>query len=232
MKRTIRLDGRTIEYTLERKRVKNVNLRVRGGELFVSAARWVPLAVIEGFLRERGGYILRAIERAEKAPSLTFEDGAALPWLGRELTLVLERGTKTSVRVEGGFLRAALRTPEDPEAVRRALEKCYRAESERLCRACLERLYPHFASLGVPPPEVKMRVMRAAWGNCRPKSGVMTFNASLAAVPEKCIEYVVAHELCHFLHADHSAAFYAALGRVIPDWKTRRAALRPYSALL
>ena len=232
MKRTIRLDGSTIEYTLERKRVKNVNLRVRGGELFVSAARWVPLAVIEGFLRERGDYILRAIERAEKAPSLSFEDGAALPYLGQELTLVLERGTKTSVRAEGGFLRAALRAPEDPESVKRALEKWYRAESERMCRAYLERLYPHFAALGVPRPELKMRAMRSVWGNCRPKSGVVTFNASLAAVPENCIEYVVAHEYCHFLRADHSAEFYAFLAQAIPDWKARRAALRPYSSLL
>ncbi len=232
MKRTIRLSGRTIEYTLERKRVKNVNLRVRGGELFVSAARWVPLAVIEGFLRERADFILSAIERAEGTPSLSFEDGAALPYLGKSLTLRPEKAGRSSVRVEGGVLRAALRSPEDTEAVGRVVEGWYRAESERLCRAYLDRLYPHFASLGVPRPEVKMRAMRSLWGNCRPARGVVTFNARLAAVPEECIEYVVAHELCHFLRADHSAEFYAFLAQVIPDWKRRRTVLRRFSSLL
>lgn len=232
MKRSIRLSGRTIEYTLERKQVKNVNLRVRGGALFVSAPRWVPPAAIEGLLRERADFILRALERAERSPSLAFVSGAELPYLGRTLTLRTEKAGRASVRIEGGGLCAALRAPEDPEAVRRAVEGWYRAESERLCLKYLDRLYPRFAALGVPRPELKMRAMRSLWGNCRPKSGVVTFNAHLAAVPEDCVEYVVAHELCHFLHADHSAAFYGALERVIPDWKRRRGALRAYAALL
>ncbi|MBR0039897.1 MAG: M48 family metallopeptidase [Oscillospiraceae bacterium] len=232
MNRRIVLDGRTIEYTLERKRVKNINVRVRGGEVFVSAPRWVPPAVIESFLRGRAAFILGALERAERALSLSCERGAALPFLGRSCTLVLEKASRSSVRVEGSFLRAALRSPEDPESVRRALDKWYRGESERLCRAYCETLYPRFAALGVPRPEIRMRAMRSAWGNCRPRSGVVTFNAHLAAVPEDCIEYVVAHELCHFLHADHSPDFYAALARVIPDWKKRRTALRRWDSLL
>ena len=232
MKRTIVLDGRTIAYTLERKRVKNVNLRVRGGALFVSAPRWVPLAVIELFLRERAAFILGALERTEGSTARGAAEGDALCYLGKSLTLRLEKAGRTRIRVEGDILRAALRTPEDPESVKRALGKWYRAESERLCLQFFERLYPHFASLGVPRPEIRMRAMRSAWGNCRPTRGVVTFNAKLAAVPERCVEYVVAHELCHFLHADHSAAFYAALARVIPDWKTRRAALRRFSSLL
>ena len=232
MERTIVLDGRTIAYTLERKRVKNVNLRVRGGALFVSAPRWVPLAVIEGFLRSRSEFILGALTRTEAAPARCSAEGDALSYLGKNLTLRLEQAGRTHIRVEGEYLCAALRTPEDPESVKRALEKWYRAESERLCLQYFERLYPHFAALGVLRPEIRMRAMRSLWGNCRPARGVVTFNAKLAAVPKSCIEYVVAHELCHFLHADHSAAFYAALARVIPDWKTRRAALRRFSSLL
>ena len=143
-----------------------------------------------------------------------------------------QQAGRTHIRVEGDLLCAALRTPEDPESVKRALEKWYRAESERLCLQYFERLYPHFAARGVPQPEIRMRSMRSLWGNCRPARGVVTFNAKLAAVPESCIEYVVAHELCHFLYADHSADFYAALARVIPDWKKRRAALRRYASLL
>ena len=231
MERIIVLDGKTIEYDLERKRVKNVNLRVRGGKVFVSAPRWIPLAVIEGFLRERADFILGALERTEKA-LLPCSDGAAIPYRGRTLTLALERASRASLRVEGAVLRAALRTPEDGESVRRALEKWYRGESERLCLYYFERLFPHFAALGVPRPEIRMRAMRSCWGNCRPAKRAVTFNALLAAADDACIEYVVAHELTHFLYADHSPAFYAALAAVIPDWKARRKALRPYAALL
>lgn len=231
MERTIKLNGTTLSYTLERKRVKNVNLRVRGGRVYVSAPRWVPPAMIEGFLRERADFLLGALERTEKAP-LPCSAGQSLPYRGRTLTLALERGGKSSVRVEGALLRAALRDPDDAGSVKRALEKWYRGESERLCAAYLDALFPRFAALGVPRPELRMRAMRSCWGVCHPAKGYVTFNALLAAVPDACIEYVVAHELTHFLHADHSHAFYAVLARVIPDWRARRKALRDFAALL
>lgn len=232
MKRTICLKGTLASYTLERKRVKNVNLRVRGGEIFVSAPRWVPLAVIEGLLDERADYILGALARTEKTVPSSLKEGASIPFCGSSLSLELCYAPKTSVTAEAGILRIALRAPEDEARVRQALEKWYRTESERLCRASFERLWPHFAALGVPYPEIRMRAMRSCWGNCRPAKRVVTFNSRLAAVPEDCIEYVVAHELTHFLHADHSPSFYRSLAGVIPDWKARRRSLRPYAAFL
>ena len=209
-----------------------MNLRVRGGEVFVSAPRWVPLAVIEGFLRERSDYILDALERTEKTVFPPCSDGASIPFCGSTLFLELGYAPKAMVMIEGNVLRVSLRTPANEDSVRRALEKWYRTESERLCRASFNKLWPSFAALGVPYPEIRMRAMHSCWGNCRPAKRIVTFNARLAAVPEDCVDYVVAHELTHFLHADHSPAFYNALAHVVPDWKARRKMLRPYASLL
>ena len=232
MKHQLLLDGHSIEYTLERKRVKNINLRVRGGEIYVSAARWVPRSVIERFLLSRSDMLLRAVECSAQSEARRWVSGERLLYLGREVALRLEKGGKTSVSLSGGDLLVRVNRTDDAQSVERAVKKWYRAESERLCRAACERLYPSFAPLGVPRPEIRMRSMRSCWGNCRPERGIVTFNALLAAVPEEGIVYVAAHELTHFLHADHSPAFYAALGRVIPDWKERRAALREAASLL
>lgn len=232
MKRTILLDGQTVEYTLERKRVKNINLRVRGGEVFVSAARWVPIAVIERFLQSRADFILGAMERTEKPAAPVWADGAPVPYRGKSLRLVLSAGRRSAAELADGELRLTLPRPEDPESVRRAVEKWTRGESERLCRACCDRLCPLLRRYGVPDPEIRVRTMRSLWGNCRPERGIVTFNARLAAVPDACLEYVVAHELCHFLHADHSPAFYAALARLVPDWKARRTELKSWASIL
>jgi predicted metal-dependent hydrolase len=232
MKYLLSLGGTPVEYTLERKRVKNINLRVRGGEVFVSAARWVPRDVIEQFLLSRAGLILRAVEQSAPPRERRWVSGERLFYLGRELTLCVEKGSQSRVTAQGDLLRVEVRETGNAERVERALAAWYRAESERLCREACDRLYPRFAPLGVPRPEIRMRAMRSCWGNCRPAKKVVTFNARLAAVPEDCVEYVVAHELTHFLHADHSPAFYAALARVIPDWKARRRELRAFAALL
>ena len=233
MERTICIDGKTIPYTLERKRVKNINLRVRrDGSVFVSASPLVPLRVIERFLLSRGAFLLRAAEKSAQAAEQSWTEGRRLYYLGRPLTLSLVRGTRSSVSVEDGRLCVSLRSPEEPESVRRAVLSWYRAESERLCREACARLYPFFASCGVARPQLRMRSMRSCWGNCRPERGVVTFNSLLAAADRDCVEYVVAHELTHFLHADHSRAFYASLARVIPDWKARRARLKSLAELL
>ena len=233
MERYVIVGNSKIPYTLERKRVKNVNLRVRGGRVFVSAPRLVPVAVIESFMRSRGDFILSALRRgAAESRERSYEGGETFYYLGRPLTLRVIRGGRPSVRAEGGELRVTVRKDADAQGVERALERWYRAESERLCTLYCARLRPLFGTAAVPFPEIKMRVMRSCWGNCRPRSRTVTFNARLAAVPEECIAYVAAHELTHFLHADHSPAFYAALGELMPDWKRRRALIKKYAPLV
>lgn len=78
--------------------------------------------------------------------------------------------------------------------------------------------------MGVTVTHVTLREMSSRWGSCRPKTGRLTFNLQLAHYAEALIEETVVHELCHFFHANHSAAFYAAMTRYLPDWKARKAA--------
>ena len=231
--RTLCITGRTLSYTLVRKRVKNVNLRVRpDGRVFVSASPGVPTALIDAFVLSRGDFLLRALDSVRPRQEPAWTEGRTLYYLGRPVRLLLAAAPRRSVRLDGEFLLVCLRSPGDGESVRRAVMDWYREESERLCRDCFARLYPQYAALGVPLPEIRMRAMRSCWGNCRPQRRVVTFNSLLAAADGDCIEYVVAHELTHFLHADHSRAFYAALARVIPDWKPRRARLKALAPLL
>lgn len=72
-------------------------------------------------------------------------------------------------------------------------------------------------------------------------SGSLTFRAKATAMtgsfavgkeqaPLRLIEYVVAHEIVHVLHADHGRSFWSALGRVMPDYEGRREALRKIGA--
>ena len=67
-RRRIVLNGQDIEYELQRKQVKNINLRIRqDGTVYVSASPTVSLTVIEKFMQSRSGLILSAIEGAKLA---------------------------------------------------------------------------------------------------------------------------------------------------------------------
>lgn len=51
---------------------------------------------------------------------------------------------------------------------------------------------------------------------------IVTFNFYLIKARMPYIDYVVLHELVHFLYPNHSKYFYAFLSNYMPDWKERK----------
>lgn len=119
--------------------------------------------------------------------------------------------------------QAQQRIAEKAEQIRRLPPQEYRPED---CRAYFSRLlaeqYPLVQPLGVAMPQLKIRKMKSRWGSCHSQKGVITLNSQLMAAPQPCVEYVILHELCHFLQPNHSQRFYALLSRIMPDWAERK----------
>ena len=206
-------DGREIAYTLTRKRVKNLNLRVRpDGSVAVSASPRVPEREIERFLQSRAEWIRAAQERCAKrreaapVPS-RFAEGETLPVFGEATPIRVERGTRICGAYSQKTLFLTVRDPDDPAQRRRAAEA-------------------DFAPYRVPRVTVRYRRMTSRWGSCNTRTAALTFNCALIAAPLPAVEYVVYHEFAHLVHPDHSPAFYATVARFLPDWETRRAMLR------
>lgn len=233
MQKKIILEGRQINYSLERKRVKNLNLRIKSdGTVSLSAPPAVPMAFIEQFLRANARKILSAVDRAGESRGCTLEKAEALPLFGQLYPVYPEKGRKNSARMENGKIILSLKEPADPESRKKTLESFYKAHcAERMEEIC-SGIYPAFAAMGVPRPGLKYRRMRSRWGSCMPGRKSVTFNTLLAMSPVECMEFVAVHEFCHFLHPDHSSRFYACLERLMPDWKARKAKLKEYSKWL
>ncbi len=71
--------------------------------------------------------------------------------------------------------------------------------------------------LGVTYGRITIRNQKSRWGSCSSK-GNLNFNCLLMAAPAEVLDSVVAHELCHRKHMDHSKAFYAELYKLFPDY--------------
>ena len=85
--------------------------------------------------------------------------------------------------------------------------------------------------VGVSPTAVKINSASTRWGSCSSK-GSLNFSWKLILAPEDVSDYVVVHELCHIKHMDHSPAFWAEVGKVIPDWRDKREALKDVQKLI
>ncbi len=226
--RSILLEGRQIAYTLTRKSVRNINLRIRPDRtVCVSAGRKVPLALIEGFLRDKAGFILNAIDRyaalADSAPPPPqFKDGGHVRLLGEDVVLYFIKGAQNGVCFDGTAITLCLTQPQDEAATKKIFERWLFQAAQSVLEEAVFELVKSFTEYGLKTPIVKVRRMRSRWGSSHGQKNTGVFNQKLIEAPRRCLEYGVLHELVHFVHPNHSKAFYTLLKALMPDYLVRK----------
>ena len=186
--RTVCAGEKNIKYILERKQVKNINLRVRpDGSVKVSASPRVDESQIDDFVLSKAEFILKALERFKSAETTErqFQEELVKAKSGQESLLA------------------------DPA----------------IFTEILDEVYPAFIPYGIARPKLRVRTMKSCWGSCLVNKGIITLNRKLLMKPRECIEYVMVHELCHFIHPNHSKEFYKFMEQFMPDWKERKGRL-------
>ncbi len=135
------------------------------------------------------------------------------------LDVVLHEGP-AQVEIAG---RKRLRLRVSPEMLRegrqRVLDRWYR---ERLRPRVAELVATWSERTGVEPPEWRIKRMKTKWGSCSPAARRIWLNLELAKKSDRCLEYIVVHELVHLLEPSHNDRFRDLMTRHLPTWRTRR----------
>jgi hypothetical protein len=220
-----------IKYVLERKKVKNINLRVKPDcSVYVSAPHRAAVREIEGFIKAKSKYIRRAEEYyrsrpQQKAAELKYVSGEVIKFLGTDTELKILRGSRDFAERKGSVLYLYVKDTAD---IRRR-QKLFNAWLDEVCREVftdiMRDVHGRFSEYSLPFPQLKLRTMTSRWGSCHPYKKIITLNRRLIEAPRHCIEQVVTHEFCHFVHPDHSKDFYALLQRMYPEWRYSKAVL-------
>lgn len=224
---TLPASGRTVTYELERKAVKNLNLRIRGdGTVHLSIPTRTTVAAAEAFLREREEWLLSAMARVQRRAEARPEAnpmGDTLPYLGGTLPVRWMAGTPARVEpIRNGALTVYLPDPADPLMREAAVKVFEKAETTRLVESLVRKYHPFVASRGVPyPAHIRVKDVSSRFGSCATATASLNFAARLCRYPLPFVEYVVVHELCHFLQPNHSDAFWREVARILPDWQAR-----------
>lgn len=244
-------ENEAFSYTLIRKNVKNINLRIKpDGSVVVSANPRVPKKQIDDFVHSKLPFIQKArasMGQEKKHPAgLQFINGEQIPYLGSMLTVLVRKADTRLIpkwieEVQQGSITAFSRNNhgeavfckngclhlytahEGDTAYKQQLyDSWQKIQAGILCGQLSRQYYPVFEKLGVVYPEIKIRKMSSRWGSCIPGKHKITFNSLLLEKPPESIAYVVVHEFSHFIHPDHSPAFYHFVEQILPDWKQRK----------
>ena len=193
-----------IPVCVTRKRVRNLNLRVRHDGSVVLSVPWhTSRDRAQAFLDERAGWIAQARARV----------------LARAEAADADEGSRATYPLWG----ESRRSPDGLPLSDDELDKFYRDEVARALPEVVARMEP---LVGAHASAWQLRAMTSRWGSCTPKTGRIRINVRLAAYPPECLDYVVAHELAHLLEPSHNARFHAIVARAIPNEREVRARLR------
>ena len=143
---------------------------------------------------------------------------AALPLRGATVPLRWAEGRVHRVVADADGLRFETPVRVGGAALTRALRDFYEAQA----RADVARWVPrHLPGLPRPPARIVFKRMSSQWGSLAP-GGTLALDLSLVLARPAAFEYVLVHELCHLLHADHSRAFWREVERRFPAWRSER----------
>ena len=222
--RTVETKVGTIVFTLERKEIKNINLRIRhDGQIYVSASANTPINLIEAFVSAKHEYIINAVngfKRAEQKDSdMKYVSGENITLLGKNLRLNIVKDSTEYVSCDGIYITIHVKRPEYINRKKNLLNSWINDCCNTVFTETIQEIHKKFVPYGVGLPNLKIRNMNSRWGSCLPTKGIITLNRRLIEAPKNCIEYVVYHEFCHFVHPNHSKQFYSLLQVMLPDWK-------------
>ena len=231
----LRFGGGAIEYEVRRsaRRRRTVQITVDGGGVQVAAPSAMPDGELRSIVRERAAWILgHATKARPEAPPKRFVSGETLPYLGRNVRMVVEAADVRAPEVRFDHWRFLLAVPrgldddgERHEGIRRAIVSWYRARAAERLQDGVEKWQARFAHEHEDRPRVLVRDQHRRWGSCGP-DGVLRFNWRVVMLPPALMEYIVVHELAHLAVKNHSPDFWALVSRALPDVHQRRQRLR------
>ena len=200
------------EVVVERKNNKNTYIRVKEDlKIYITTNKLTPNFMIEKLINENSKFIIKMINRQIKENKEVNEHY----FLGNKIDVMVINIVKKA-HLEDNTLY--VKNIDD-------VDKWYKRQCEIIFKERLDVIYNNFTK-EIPYPKLYIRKMKTRWGVCNKKLNKVTLNYSLIYKDVKYLDYVIVHELSHFIHFDHSKAFWSLVGENCPNYKQIRKEMR------
>ena len=173
--------------------------------------RGMSLRKAQRFAEEHEDWMQECL--SELAPQIRIEDGGILPILGQRTSIKVERDEQrktTSIELDGKILRVRTNLDDPAPRIKRYLKTLAK---ERITELAHEKA----KKLGKRINKIQIRDTKSRWGSCS-EDGNLNFSWRLILAPHEALDYVIAHEVAHLKHMDHSDAFWAVCRKLSDEY--------------
>lgn len=220
------IGGEKIPCTIERSVRRSLMMRICscGTKIELKAPINMPIDEIVAFIYKKESWLIKKIEMLKSKDSSykprQYINGEKHLLFGEEFTLNVIPDTK---RIKPIFKDNILTIhATSPQMCEHALKNWYisiaKIEISKIITPIVSRFLQRY---GKSYTMLEYKYVSSYWGQCTSRD-VIRINLELMRATPDCIEYVMAHELCHLIHKNHSPRFYDLQTEFMPDWKSRK----------
>ena len=215
----IEIKGVRFDVRIVHKRIRNLYLRLDGNTILASAPILMPDFEVYRFIDRKRNWIYRTYDRMTWLERTTMKyHGGDIFYLFRKPYRLVRTVGKKNVSI--GDDRIVLSYKDDSEdGIRylyKHLDKILLEEAEGYLRQYRGFLIDYGY---LQEPELKARVMTSKWGVCFTRKNRITISSYLIHYPLECLEYIMVHEMTHFIVPNHSRRFYEIVAKNMPEYK-------------
>lgn len=208
-------------------RRKTAAIKIQKGKVFLMVPACLPMTAIESLVAKKNRWIKEKLAIQNEIIAIKpkeFISGETFSYLGRNHPLKIESGLYPVIKLHQDELVVSVRdkTADNAQAIKQLLIKWYRQQAESELR---DKTLRFSQIIGVNPSAVTIKSFKSRWGSCSITAGIQ-YNWKIIIAPDRIIDYVVIHELCHILHHNHSPAFWKAVERYCHDYRDCNAWLK------
>lgn len=215
-KHDILLLNQNVEYLLYRKNIKSLYMKVEHGQLIVKAPFYMPLSLIEKNILKYQERLLKNLNQYQFYHD--YKDEGFVYIYNQYYHIVLRDLEKRQCHIHDDCLYVY------HHDIEKTVEKFLK---QMLSDYIEEKVIGYLVhDFDLDMPMIIIKKYKGRWGSCFYKDNKITFNLSLIHLEKELIDYVIVHELSHFIEANHSPRFYQEVKKRMPDYKERQKRLK------
>jgi len=177
---------------------------------------------INEFVVSKSNWVLKKLKEKPQA-SIVIADGAIIHYLGAPITITVLLAPKKSADFENHQLVLHVKEFNSTDIKALFIEWLKQQAANYIApraTTLAQQLNVNHKLQGF-----RFRITRSTWGHCSSK-GIIQFNPLIMLAHPPVIDYLIAHEVCHLQHMNHSQHFWALVASICSHYKSSQKLLK------